>query len=106
MDLEKTQKTPQGVIDVSTEAPSSKAGVRLGNLFYELFPDATSRNGRDLIYFISIIKDFSNELDVEEELKRYYAWTLDRPQHHESSPRSRFRDWLLRSRTFRLRTPH
>jgi len=84
----------------------SSATEELGTLFYSLFPSTTPRGERDFSYFDALVHDFGTEFDIDEEMKRFHAWTLDRPQGPITSPRSRFRDWMLRTRTYKLNTFH
>jgi hypothetical protein len=58
---------------------------------------------KDHPYFRRLIDDFS-ELDVEEELKQFHAWTLDQAAGKKIYYRSRFRTWLKTALSF-LRNP-
>lgn len=59
---------------------------------------------KDSKYFGMLIKDFA-DLDIEEELKQYYAWSLDQPDGKKIYYRSRFRSWLKRARDFKTKRP-
>lgn len=58
---------------------------------------------KDVKYFARLIVEF-HDLDIEEELKSYHAWTLDQPDHKKIYYRSRFRSWLKTARSF-LKSP-
>ena len=72
----------------------------LGARFYEIFCDVSPLGTRDIAYFEALLEDFAHELDIHDELKRFHAWSLDKGIGAVKYPRSRFRDWLRRSRTF------
>jgi len=90
-------------IEVLEPQTPGSASAKLSVLFYNLFPAVIPRGMRDDSYFEALLQDFGSDFDIDEEMKRFHAWTLDRPQGPANSPRSRFRDWMLRTRTYRLR---
>ena len=55
---------------------------------------------KDSKYFGMLIRDFA-DLNLEEELKQYYAWSLDQPDRKKIYYRSRFRSWLKCAREFK-----
>jgi len=59
---------------------------------------------KDAKYFNLLIEEFT-DIDIEEELKQYYAWTLDQPDHKKIYYRSRFRAWLKKARDFKTERP-
>lgn len=54
---------------------------------------------KDPKYFNRLIGEFT-DMDIEEELKQYHAWTLDQPEEKKIYYRSRFRSWLKTSRQY------
>ncbi len=85
---------------------SSDTSASLAELFYDLFPDSTPRGWRDLAYFASLVDDFGALLDIDEQMKRFVAWTLDHGTGVATSPRSGLRAWLKRANTYRLNRPY
>ena len=85
------------------DAPPDADAAALAAIFYDLFPDVTPQGSRDLAYFKSLADDFGTLLDVDEQLKRFAAWTLDRDMGATKSPRASLRNWLSNARTYRLR---
>ena len=73
--------------------------------FYDLFPDAAPLGDRDFAYFGTLARDFGEGLDLDEEIKRFHAWSLDKAPGPVKYPRSRFRDWLRRTRHYRRHYP-
>jgi hypothetical protein len=51
---------------------------------------------KDMKFYASIITDFPNT-NIEDELKQFYAWTLDNPEKVKNNFRSKFRSWLKNS---------
>jgi hypothetical protein len=105
MDEHNSKELMKQIVQPAVLEPSVPLSTtdELSTLFYGLFPDATPRGMRDNSYFDALLRDFSTEFDIDEEMKRFHAWTLDQPQGPIVSPRSRFRDWMLRTRTYRFR---
>lgn len=63
----------------------------------EAFNNFPLREEVDRRYFAYLMNDFG-DLDIEDELKQYHAWTLDRsPNEKELNHHSRFRQWLKRA---------
>lgn len=79
--------------------------ANLIELFYDLFPDASPLGNRDFAYFGTLARDFGESLDISEELKRFHAWSLDKAPGQVKYPRSRFRDWLRKTRQYRRYYP-
>ena len=59
---------------------------------------------KDTRYFDLLIAEFS-DLDIEDELRQYHAWTLDQPDDKKIYYRSRFRSWLKKARDFKTERP-
>jgi hypothetical protein len=56
----------------------------------------------DRKYFGYLIEDFA-DLDLEEELKQYYAWTLDQlAEKRKINHHSRFRQWLKQAMIMKI----
>lgn len=60
--------------------------------------------GKDAKYFAMLIEEFV-DLDIEDQLRQYYAWTLDQPDDKKIYYRSRFRSWLKRALDFQTERP-
>jgi len=73
----------------------------LSECFYDLFSDVRPLGARDLEYFRNLLTDFSATVDIGNELKRFQAWSLDKGATANPYPRSRFRDWLSRTRQYK-----
>lgn len=70
--------------------------------FYALFLESPPSGKRDISYALALIEDFGMDLDIFEELKNFHAWTLDRPNGGAFYPRSQFRRWLKRARSYKF----
>ena len=69
---------------------------RIIEFLRNIFDDFAVREDADRKFFTLLALDFEN-LNIEEELKQYYAWTLDQETiGRRSNHRSRFRQWLSR----------
>ena len=90
----------------STPTPTVTADdvATLSECFYDLFSDAPPRGARDLEYFRSLLSDYGASVDIGDELKRFQAWSLDKGTTASMYPRSRFRDWLKRTRQYKHHT--
>gem|GEM_PF-2388013 len=81
--------------------------IKLGKLLEYLsctFDNYPFSEKKDSKYFGLLIDEFV-DLDIEEELKQYYAWTLDLPERKKIYYRSRFRTWLKKAREFQKQEP-
>lgn len=67
---------------------------------FECYP---YHDDKDPKYFNRLISEFS-ELDIDDELRQYHAWTLDQSDHKKIYYRSRFRSWLKTSLLFKNST--
>ena len=76
----------------------------LSTLFYERFGDVVPLGKPDRMYFDGLMNDFGVELNLDEEMKRFVAWSLDKGGIVQY-PRSRYRDWLCRARDRRRNEP-
>lgn len=59
---------------------------------------------KDSKYFELLIKEFA-DLDVEDHLHQFHAWTLDQTGQQKIYYRSRFRSWLKRARDYKTVRP-
>ena len=86
-----------------TERPISKLNCLLEFLSccFQRYPFDEEKDSK---YFNMLIEEFS-DLDIEEELRQYHAWTLDQPIDKKIYYRSRFRSWLKRAREFKTVRP-
>ncbi|MGE4232044.1 MAG: hypothetical protein AB7F43_01830 [Bacteriovoracia bacterium] len=66
------------------------------------FDNFTFDRDKDFNFFLYLFEDFP-DLDIEEELKQFHAWTLDQDPEKPIYYRSRFRTWLKRSRQMKMR---
>jgi hypothetical protein len=69
--------------------------------FFQRYPFDETKDSK---YFAMLIEEFS-DLDIEDELRQYHAWTLDQPDDKKIYYRSRFRSWLKRARDYRTERP-
>jgi len=75
-------------------ADTSKQAQILQQLFCRLLPDVIDRGEGDTAYFVCLVQDFGQHIDLSGEMKKFQAWQLDQPQPLRSNYRSRFRQWL------------
>lgn len=78
--------------------------VALNATFRRFFGTSNAVGPADFAYFEELISDFGDELDVNEEMKRFQAWTLDHGYSTVPNPHHRFRSWLHRARQYGTRS--
>lgn len=93
---------PDNCIEIMTASPPPKLAttMEVADLkvqFYTLFTDVKPLGAREQGYFEGLLLDFAHEIDVIDELKSFHAWSLDKGS---VNPRSKFREWLKRSRRY------
>lgn len=87
--------------DMSTVSTAHVAPAILIARFYDFFTEARPQSQLDFVYFDGLVADFGDKLDILEEMKQFHAWALDQHGPAIRQPRSRFRNWLIRARTYR-----
>jgi len=61
-------------------------------------------NDTNAVHFFNFLCEDFVDLDIEEELKQYYAWTLDQlPNGKKMNHHSRFRYWLKKAQLMKNR---
>ncbi len=76
---------------------------RLIETFYCLFDDYEPLGDKDRKYFATLIEEFGGTIDIEYEIKQFYAWLLDRPSEGSTPLRTRFRAWLKTAAAYKKR---
>lgn len=91
--MENLPKENQIKIEPPKSRPVEKS-IELKLVAQRLFTQMNPESPDDQIFFQELLLEFSNQLDVLDQLKKFHAWCLDQHPQRILNCRFRFRSWL------------
>lgn len=82
---------------------NKSSGIDIATKAQQLFKMHEGDLEADENFYQVLIDEFSNEIDVMQQLKLFHAWCLDQHPTKIKNPRFRFRSWLTNASEYSIR---